>query len=261
VRGRWLISLLIAASAALQAGMVSASPDRLPTPGRPWFLVVGDSISAGYTVDPGYDGAHNAWPEQVRQRLAASGTPWEDWSVACPGETTASYRDGGCTGRALVPALEGRSQRDAVADAIHQRGDSLRFMVVELGVNDLFRARTRGGRIEPQLDAAAARLDALVSDLQRLAPGVPLVLADIYDPHGLASSWAQSVHLDARIQAIAARHGAAVADFLHAIDRPLALPGDRCQLIDCAHHDVHPTLAGQTALAAAVLAALPAGIS
>lgn len=256
MRTRLLPLVLVAAAVALPLSVASAN-EPLPTRGHPWLLAVGDSITAGYSVAPGYDGPAHSWAVQVRDRLAAGDSAWQLFSVACPGETTASYVEGGCIGRNLVPGLAGRSQRDTVAGAIAERGAWLRAIVVELGVNDYFRARTTGGDILAQLDAAAARLDALVADLQRLAPGVPVVLANIYDPHGLSSSWDQAVHLDAAIAAIAARRGATVADFLHAIDRPLALPADRCRLLDCAHHDIHPTLAGQTGLADAVWAALP----
>jgi lysophospholipase L1-like esterase len=221
------------------------------------MLAVGDSITSGYSLDPDFHGP--TWAERVQARMGTPDDRWELYSLACPGETTSTYLDGDCIGRALVPALDGRSQRDGVAEAIAERGASLRLIVVELGINDYFRARTRGGRVDPQLDAAAKRLDTVVTDLQRLAPGVPVVVADIYDPHGLPDSWRQAVHLDARIAAVAARHGAALADFLHAINRPLQPPDDRCLLLDCAHHDIHPTAAGQAALAVAVMAAIAGG--
>jgi lysophospholipase L1-like esterase len=262
VRSRWLTFALVAVTVALQARIVAASPDRLPPPDRPWMLAVGDSITAGYTLDPHFDGASHTWALQVRDHLTStSGEAWELYSLACPGETTTSYVAGGCIARRLVPGLQGRSQHTAVAAAIRERGASLRLIVVELGTNDYFAARRRGGEVDASLDQAALRLDAVVADLQRLAPGVPVVVADVYDPHGNALSWLQAVHLDERIEAVAQARHAAVADFLHAVDQPLAEHDDRCRLLDCAHHDIHPTLAGQTALAAAVLDALPAGVA
>jgi lysophospholipase L1-like esterase len=104
--------------------------------------------------------------------------------------------------------------------------------------------------VEAQLDLAAQRLDALVGELQSAAPGVPVILANIYDPHGGYDSWAQAYYFDAAVSAIAARHHAAVADFLRAV------APDRCAALDCAHSDIHPTVAGDAALASAVLAAL-----
>jgi lysophospholipase L1-like esterase len=240
---------IFAAALVLRATMVSASPSSLPRAGVPWFLAVGDSITYGYSMDPAVQGNPN-WAGMVRDSLAAQGNSLSLYSLACPGETTTSYHDGGCTGRGMVPALGGRSQRDMALAAIAERRDRLRFAVVELGVNDYFAARTRGGNIGTQLNDATARIDALVADLQRAAPGVPVILANIYDPHGLPDSWAQAEYLDSAIAAVAARRHVAVADFLGAIS------ADRCGLLDCAHHDIHPTVAGQRALAAAVLDAL-----
>jgi lysophospholipase L1-like esterase len=258
VRIRWLPVVLVAAVVALQAQIVAASPDRLPPPDRPWLLAVGDSITYGWSVDPHDDVVDHNWALQVRDHLSATtGTLWSLYSVACPGETTVSYRDGGCSGRQFVPALEGRSQREAIANAIRARGDQLRLIVIELGTNDYFGARRQGGDVLASLARAAARLDAVVADLQRMALGVPVVIADIYDPHGTALSWWQAVQLDARIAAVAHKRGASVADFLHAIDRPGEPRAARCRLLDCAHHDIHPTLAGQVALAAAVMSVMP----
>lgn len=257
MRSRWLPLALVAAAVGLQAQVVASSPDHLPPPDRPWLLAVGDSITAGYTLDPRFDGAAHTWAIQVRDALgAATGTDWSLYSLACPGETTTSYRTGGCIGRSMVPDLRGRSQRQGVIDAIRARGATLRLIVVELGTNDYFAARRRGGDVDAQLDAAALRVDAVVGELQRLAPGVPVVVADVYDPHGTPGSYLQAVHLDSRLEALSAARGAAVADFLHAVDPALGPPGTHCLMLDCAHDDIHPTLAGQTALARAVLAAL-----
>jgi len=249
VRRRLLPLAVFAAALVLRATMVSASPSSLPRAGVPWFLAVGDSITYGYSIDPAVQG-NPSWAGMVRDSLAAQGDSVSLYSLACPGETTTSYRDGGCSGRSMVPALGGRSQRDMALAAIAERGDRLQFMVMELGVNDYFAARTQGGNVGIQLDAAIRRLDALVAELQRAAPGVPVILANIYDPHGLPDSQVQAEYLDSAIATVAAQRHAAVADFLGAV-RP-----DRCRLLDCAHHDIHPTVAGQQALAAAVLAAL-----
>jgi lysophospholipase L1-like esterase len=262
VRSRWLPILLVAAVVALQARIVAADPDHLPPPDRPWMLAVGDSITYGYTLDPSFDGTAHTWALQVRDRLSAvTGADWSLYSLACPGETTQSYRAGGCIGRNFVPALQGRSQRAAVEQAIRQRGEDLHLIVVELGTNDYFAARRDGGDVDTALDRAAQRVDAVVADLQRMAPGVPVVVADVYDPHGIPISWLQAVHLDARIEALAAARGVQVADFLHAVDQPGQPPDDRCRLLDCAHDDIHPTMAGQAALADAVWNALPANLT
>jgi lysophospholipase L1-like esterase len=244
-----LLPLAIVAVALVVRGWVaSASPTDLPRAGIPWFLAVGDSITYGFTMDPAVHG-NPSWATVLRDRLAAQGDPLALYSPACPGETTTTYAEGNCSGRGFVPALGGRSQRAAALDAIRERGATLRLIVVELGTNDYFGARKAGGDVEAQLDAAAQRLDVLVTELQRAAPGVPVILANIYDPHGTYDSWAQAYHFDDAVAAVAVRHHAAVADFLRAVEP------DRCRFLDCAHDDIHPTVAGDAALGAAVDAA------
>lgn len=247
---RRLVSLAIVVATVLLSGSVAqASRTDLPHSGIPWFLAVGDSITYGYSIDPAVHG-NPSWATVVQQRLAAQGDPLALYDPACPGETTTTYAHGGCSGRALVPALGGRSQRDVALEAIRERGDQLRFVVVALGINDYFGARRQGGDVEPLLDQAAARLDALVAELQVAAPGVPVIVANIYDPHGSYDSWAEAYYLDAHIAAVAAGRHTVVADFLRAV------AAGRCRYLDCAHDDIHPTVAGDAALAGAVLAAL-----
>jgi lysophospholipase L1-like esterase len=245
-----LLPLAIVAVALILRGVVaSASPSDLPRAGIPWFLAVGDSITYGWSLDPAVQG-NPSWATIARDRLAAQGDSLSLYSAACPGETILTYARGGCSGRSFVPALDGRSQRAADLDAIRERGESLRLIVVELGTNDYFGARRAGGDVEAALDGAAQRLGALVTELQQAAPGVPVILANIYDPHGWYDSWAQAYHFDSAVAAVAERHHAAVADFLRAV------APDRCRYIDCAHNDIHPTVPGDAALAGAVLAVL-----
>ena len=245
---------LVAATMAAGGGVARASNTDLPRAGIPWMLTVGDSITYGFSVDHAVHGTPS-WATIARDSLARQGESLALYDPACPGETTVTYADGNCGGRAFAAALGGRSQRAAALDAIRERGATLRLIVVALGINDYFAARTSGGNVEAQLDQAARRLDAIVAELQHAAPRVPVILANIYDPHGSYDSWAQAYWLDARIAAIAHQHGARVADFLRAV------AADRCRALDCAHQDIHPTLAGDAALADSVLAALAKPLS
>lgn len=249
MRRRLLPLAIVLATFLLDGSVAQASRTDLPHSGVPWFLAVGDSISYGFSVDPAVQG-NPSWATVVQQELHGQGEDLALYDPACPGETTTTYAHGGCSGSVFVPALGGRSQRDVVLDAIARRGDSLRFIVVELGTNDYFAARAGGGDVEAQLDQAAQRLDALTAELQRAAPRVPVILANIYDPHGTYDSWAQAMRFDEDVADVAGRRGAAVADFLRAV------APDRCRYLDCAHDDIHPTVAGDAVLGAAVLKAL-----
>jgi lysophospholipase L1-like esterase len=227
-----------------------------PAAAQPWFLVVGDSVSAGLSVDPARFGHNSSWVVDARQSLAASGRSWDVAAFACPGETTSSYATG-CPLRFLVPALHG-SQRSAALAAIAAHPAGLRQIVVELGANDLVNGRRDHRPTDSVVAGATARLDSVVSELQAAAPGVPVVVANVYNPYPSADRLAATAvaRLNQQIAALASAHGDQVADFHAAINSD---PGLRCSLIDCRHHDVHPTIAGHQRLAQAVLTAIDAG--
>jgi lysophospholipase L1-like esterase len=223
-----------------------------PTGGTGWFLVIGDSISFGFTVDPARFGTNSSWVAQLLPQLGAA-APVPD-VLACPGETTASYASG-CPMPSLVPWLGATSQREAALTAVRGHRSTLRFVVVELGSNDLLNARRDGIAGPAVLAGLQSRLAGIVTDLRAAAPGVPVVVANLYDPFGAGDLMASAgvAQANAVIAAVAARHGAAVADFHAAINggaEPLGA------LVDQAHGDVHPTVEGHHLLARAVLDAL-----
>lgn len=228
---------------------------RPPEPGRPWFLTIGDSVTFGYTRDPGLAGTNISWAPVVERRLAAQGRSWRLYDTACPGETTLSYATR-CPGRRQVPLLAGRSQRDAALEAIATGLPDLRLIVVALGSNDLLHAldadadTTRGALID--------HLEAILSELRAAAPRVPIVVAGVYDPFAVAAPRTDAVltPIDDAIAALAARLGDGYADFHAAINRP-ADAAPLCSLVDCADLDIHPTALGQQRLAEAVMRAVP----
>lgn len=232
------------------------TPGRPPTPGAPWYLAVGDSISAGYTLDATRT-INEGWPVQLQGLLAGRGAEWGLVDTACPGETTVSYRTG-CGQRSLVPGLVG-TQHDAVMTAIRLQPASLRLIIVQLGSNDLLRASFDGDDPAQAVSALAQRLDGIIAELQAAAPGVPLIVANYYDPfeNSLPATLGPLVNANNHVASVATAHHARVADFFAAVNT--AVPPDQalCQWVDCAHNDVHPTVAGHGRLAQAVLAALP----
>jgi lysophospholipase L1-like esterase len=228
---------------------------RAPEPGRPWFLTVGDSITFGFTRDPGLAGINISWAPRVERQLAAQGRPWSLYDTACPGETTLSYATR-CSGRVQVPLLARQSQRAAALEAIAAHGPDLRLIVVALGSNDLLHALNA----DPDTARVALidHLEAIVTELRTAAAGVPIVLAGVYDPFAVAAPGTDAVliPIDDAIAALAGRLGDGYADFHAAINRP-ADGAPLCSLVDCADLDIHPTVLGQQRLAEAVMKALP----
>jgi len=228
---------------------------RPPQPGVPWFLTIGDSITFGYTRDPALAGTNVGWAPKVERMLAAEGRAWQLYDTACPGETTVSYATR-CWGWRSVPMLATESQRTAALDAIAADGAGLRLIVVELGSNDLLHDLT-GDPAVLQADLVA-HLETILDELRAAAPGVPIVVADVYDPFAVGAPHTDEVltPIDDAVAALAARLGDGFADFHAAINHP-ADGTPLCRLIDCADLDIHPTALGQERLAEAVMGAVP----
>ena len=228
-----------------------------PSGDQPWFLVVGDSISAG--IDPAAlgGGPNRSWVADLAQELARSGHAWQPDDLACPEETTQSYSTG-CPLAFTNPLLGGRPQRQAALDDIRAHRPSLRLIIVELGANDLF---GMGTDYVPQLRAEMGRLRAIVAELEQTGPDVPVFVADVYDPYAAdAETHATEIGLfDSGVRRLAQREGAHLVDFAEAIVPAGITTRIRlCRLVDCAHDGIHPTPVGDGALASAALRAIEA---
>jgi len=228
-----------------------------PQTGTPWYLAIGDSITFGFTLDPARDGVNSSWALQLQDLLAGSGRRWKLYDVACPGETSLTYRTL-CPQRRFVPFLADTSQHDAAQRAIDDHRADLKLILVDLGSNDLLRFLRSGTDPATAFTGLRTRLRVIVTELQQAAPGVPVVIANYYNP--LANSTPSTIStlsvVNNGIAALAHDLGARLADFHDAINAPSVPDPTLCDYVDCAHLDIHPTVAGQARLAAAAYAAL-----
>ncbi len=150
----WLLASLLLSSVGHGA---PAHPVSGSGPGsvRKTLLVLGDSLAAGYGVDPA-----EAYPALLQRRIDAALLPFEVVNAGVSGDTTA----GGL--RRLTWLL--RRPVDVV--------------LVELGGNDGLRGLA--------LDATRTNLLAIVDTLRARQPGVRVVLAGMQMPPNLGSEYA-----------------------------------------------------------------------
>jgi lysophospholipase L1-like esterase len=227
-----------------------------PSGSGPWFLVVGDSISAGITPSTLGNGPNPSWVGGLAERLAASRHGWRPDDLACPMESTVTYATG-CRLAFTNPLLDGRPQRVAALADIASHPGTLRFIVVELGANDLLSMRAAG--FVQEADAAVGRLQRIVAELQRAAPRVPLFVANVYDPYagGEDPHAAQIDEFNLSVAAAADAAGVHLIDFANAM-----APGGEatrarmCRLVECEGDGMHPTPRGGSVLAAAAFQAI-----
>ena len=127
---------------------------RLPAAEARTIVFFGDSITAGYGLDP-----DEAYPALIRKKIEAAGLPWHVSNAGLSGETTAA----------------GLRRLDWV---LKQPVD---IFVIELGGNDGLRGIA--------LDSTRANLQALIEKVHAHAPQVKVVLAGMQIPPNLGQEY------------------------------------------------------------------------
>ena len=242
------------------AGLSIPVAGQPPTTGHPWFLTIGDSVTSGFTVDVSRNGVNSAWAVQLQHLLAAQGRDWTLYDTACAGERTGTYVTL-CPGRRQIPFLATTSQHDAAIAAITAHRADLRAIFVDLGSNDLLDAERSNTQLPASIAALRTALTGIVVELRRAAPGVPVIVCNFYDPlaNAVPATVPQLDQVNAMVAQVAQAKGARLADFHAAINTvSTGVDAHLCTYVDCAHGDVHPTIAGHARLAQAALTALDA---
>lgn len=174
---RWSITALLLSIAAPAA----ASPE------RPLVLAFGDSLSAGYGLDPGL-----GFAPQLQAMLRRHGI-------------AARVADGGASGDTSAAA---RARLAWTLDGLNEMPD---LVIVELGANDMLRA----------LDPAETErnLNAILTELARRQ--IPILLTGMLAARNLDPAYA--TRFEAIYPALARKHGAAFYPFF--MDGVAAVPG------------------------------------
>lgn len=203
---RWSIAALLLSIAAT----ASASPQ------RPLVLAFGDSLTAGYQLDPGL-----GFAPQLQAALRRHGI-------------AARVADGGVSGDT---SAAGRARLAWTLDGLGEKPD---LVIVELGANDMLRS----------LDPAETErnLDAILAELSRR--GIPVLLAGMRAARNADPAYIR--RFEAIFPALAARHGAAYYPFF--LDGVAAVPG--MTLADGMHPNFRGVKVMVTRMIAPVKAAL-----
>jgi acyl-CoA thioesterase-1 len=153
----------------LVSGLVAAEKKTL--------LFFGDSLTAGYGVDP-----EEAFPALIQQKLEAAGRSWRVVNAGLSGETTSG----------------GLRRLDWI---LKQPVD---ILVIELGGNDGLRG------IAPEI--SRANLEAMVKRIQARSPHVTVVLAGMQMPANMGADYTRP--FAAMYPAVAEKFGLTLIPFL-----------------------------------------------
>ncbi|KRE61712.1 SGNH/GDSL hydrolase family protein [Nostocoides sp. Soil756] len=176
------------APAPSSAPSASASASASPSPSAgagPLYLALGDSLAAGYQPG-GTELRDSAYPALAAARLGRSGDGVGIENIACSGETTASFLEGG---RCDYAAGSQMAQAEKV---LKEHAGDVAMVSIDLGGNDLLRC-IKGRTVDAAcvtegLGTVGKNLPAILTRLRAAAgPEVPVFVLGYYNPFLAAS--------------------------------------------------------------------------
>ncbi len=264
----------LAAFALVLGASAAAGPVKQP-PGD-YYLALGDSLAYGFQPDKvnaglppsGFD---TGFVDVFAARLRVLNRAIRVVNYGCPGESTVTFRAGGCPwlaeGRKLHVGFHGSQRRAALAFLAAHRG-RVSPITVTLGGNDvaaLFEGCKNLACVEARAPRAftsfGIRLTSILRQLRAAAPTAEIVVTGIwnFNVEQLARTNALIGSLNTAIARSAAAAKAHFADLMPKFNPAGSVAKQRARLCAltfiCSRGDPHPKNAGYRAIAAAVLAA------
>ena len=155
----------------------TASPPSVMPPADKILVVLGDSLSAGFGVDPS-----EAWPARIQEKIRESGLPWKLVNAGLSGDTSAG----------------GLRRLDWI---LRRPVDAL---LLELGSNDGLRGLP--------LEATRTNLQLVIERTRAKYPNVRIVLAGMKMPENLGEAYTRQ--FESLYSDLAQSHQAALIPFL-----------------------------------------------
>lgn len=270
--------LAFLAAVALGIGLIGVSGAAVAAPVQQGYYVsLGDSLAFGYQPDLVAAGDLNAADyRSYAEDFAAMRPHLALVNYGCPGETTATFVNGGCRWPGtLHDSYDGApSQLAAAENFLAAHPGSVSLITVDIGSNDLNNlvnsCRTAAdptacivAKLPATLGALATNYGSALAHLTALAPTARLVLFNIYNPLALSlpASDALIGAVNTVISQLAATFHASVADAYTAINHEAGSPAEPAFVCsrtwECTtYKNIHPTDLGYRALTIALLHAL-----
>ncbi|NHA68180.1 SGNH/GDSL hydrolase family protein [Phycicoccus flavus] len=149
------------------------------------YLALGDSLAAGYQPG-GTELRDSAYPALAAGRLARDGADLTVENLACSGETTTTFLEGG--------KCPGRSQMAKAERLLEQNRGEVRLVTIDIGGNDLLRCVDAASRsvdrscVDRSLRTVRTNLPTIVDRLRAAAgEDVPVLVLGYYNPWLAAS--------------------------------------------------------------------------
>ncbi len=173
----------------------TATADTVPEPGGGTYLALGDSVAAGTQQPlPFTDGYTDKLYKHLRDAYGFDTFV----NLACPGDDTVEMRFGIggasqfgslCYGPFAPLPPGGTSQLDAAVDYLISHPGEVELITIAIGANDILACNPADppevleACLAAQLGQIGANLPVIIGTLQAVAPGVPIVAMNYYNPN------------------------------------------------------------------------------
>ncbi|MBM6405616.1 SGNH/GDSL hydrolase family protein [Phycicoccus sp. CSK15P-2] len=175
-----------AAPATSSPAPPSETPSTTPSAAGDVYLALGDSLAAGYQPG-GAELRDSAYPALAAARIGRDGDDLAVENLACSGESTTSFLEGG-----LCDYDDG-SQMEQAEALLAERAGEVALVSIDIGGNDLRRCVGReltvdASCVEDGLGTVRENLPTILSRLRAAAgPDVPVLVLGYYNPWLAAS--------------------------------------------------------------------------
>lgn len=221
---------LLAVSVIMAVGMV-AVPAMANDGGADTYLALGDSVAAGTQAPQPF--TDNAYPNLLYRSIADDYGFNTFVNLSCPGDDTSEVINGDdgpnggshCYGEGAPFSFGADSQLQAAVAYLSSHPGEVGLITITLGANDVLACDSAdpgfGVCVGGQLGQITANLSEILATLQAVAPGVPIVGMNYYNPNLAywiaAPSFAEAslgltVAFNGTLEAIYGAFGVPVAD-------------------------------------------------
>ena len=176
---RRLVAILAASVLILSlAGPALATSGSARAHGVHYYVSLGDSLAAGQQPIGDPDNMYRTsqgYADQLYRMARLRDPQLRHLKLGCPGETTTTMMVGG-----ICPYPHGSQLAEAMA-FIAAHPTSISFITIDIGWND-FECQDKVECIGPGVALIVANLPTILGTLRAVAPRVPIVGMNLYDP-------------------------------------------------------------------------------
>jgi lysophospholipase L1-like esterase len=250
----------------LAAAPASASASKFDPP-KSFYLALGDSLAFGYQQakfnanlpfgEPP-TAFNTGYVDDFSTMLQAINPAIKTVNLGCPGETTATFMNGGCPYTASLPLCcqlhdsYAGDQLDAALGFLGKHPGQVSPITIDLGANDLNVCKFDLSCIQTQIAVVATNMHTILTALRGAAPSAEIIVMEYYNPFAFinTSTNVAAEQLNAVIANDAVEVGGRVADAFTPFNVALPQPQTLCTLtLFCTQGDIHASDQGYMVIA------------